>query len=146
VEWALLVLVAINLVLPLRHYVADGNVRFNDDGYYMSWRVMLTERATAVRFEVSDPASGERWTVWPDEELADWQLNQGTTRPDLILATAHLVAERYPQPVEVRGDVWVAFNGHPRQRWINPTVDLAAVARTAPADTFVLDLSPPVTT
>jgi hypothetical protein len=81
----------------------------------------------------------------PDDVLADWQLSQATTRPDLILATAHLIADSYPQPVEVRGDVWVSFNGHRRQRWIDPDVDLAAIARTSPADEFVLDLSPPVT-
>ena len=37
----------------------DGDVRFNDDGYYLSWRVMLTERRRLPAFDVTDPATGE---------------------------------------------------------------------------------------
>ncbi len=51
-------LATINLVLPLRHWVAPGDVRINDDGYYLAWRVMLVERVASVRFEVTDPATG----------------------------------------------------------------------------------------
>ncbi|MEM9516740.1 MAG: HTTM domain-containing protein, partial [Actinomycetota bacterium] len=54
----LVALAAMNIALPLRHHAADGNVRWNDDGYLLSWRVMLTERASHVRFEVTDPLTG----------------------------------------------------------------------------------------
>ncbi len=139
-------LATINLVLPLRHWVAPGDVRINDDGYYLAWRVMLVERVASVRFEVTDPATGVTATVEPGELLAEWQLAQATSRPDLVLATAHLVADQYDHPVEVRADAWVAVNGRPRQRWIDPDVDLAQVSRTASAATYVLALDPPVTT
>lgn len=139
---ALALLAAVNIVLPLRHYAADGNVRFNDDGYYLSWRVMLTERTGFVEFEVADPINGTTWTASPELLLDQWQTAQVTSRPDLILATAHLIADDFAHrghpDVEVRAEAWVSFNGRPRVRWIDPTVDLAAIARTAPANAYVL--------
>jgi vitamin K-dependent gamma-carboxylase len=135
---ALSVLLLVNLGLPLRHLVAPGDVAVNDDGYYLAWRVMVTERVAAVRFEITDPVSGASWSVRPEDVLADWQVSQVTSRPDLILATAHIVAARYDDPVEVRADVWVSINGHPRQRWIDPTIDLAALPRTTPTHEYVL--------
>jgi hypothetical protein len=136
---ALAVLAAANVLLPLRHYAADGNVRFNDDGYYLSWRVMLTERAGFLEFDVRDRSTGETWTVRPDDVLEEWQAAQAVQRPDLALATAHLIADAArPRDVEVYANSWVAFNGDPRQRWIDRGVDLAAVPRSAAASVYVL--------
>ena len=142
---ALIALAALNVVLPLRHYLADGNVRFNDDGYYLSWRVMLTERTGFLEFDVTDPSTDETWRIRPSVVLAEWQVAQATQRPDLALTTAHLVgahfaAQGHPD-VEVRADSWVAFNGRPRQRWIDPTVDLAALDRRSPASSYVLPVA-----
>ena len=142
---ALVVLAALNVVLPLRHYLADGNVRFNDDGYYLSWRVMLTERTGFLEFDVTDPTTHETWRVRPAEVLAEWQVAQASQRPDLALATAHLVAADFASRghtgVEVRAESWVAFNGRPRQRWIDPAVDLAALDRRSPASRYVLPIA-----
>lgn len=142
---ALVALAALNVVLPLRHYLADGNVRLNDDGYYLSWRVMLTERTGFLEFDVTDPANEETWRVRPSAVLAEWQVAQATQRPDLALTTAHLVAADFARrghpDVEVRADSWVAVNGLPRQRWIDPTVDLADLDRRSPASRYVLPMA-----
>ena len=58
-------------------------MRINDDGYYFAWRVMLVERVASVRFEVTDPADGSTATVEPGDVLAEWQVAQATSRPDL---------------------------------------------------------------
>jgi vitamin K-dependent gamma-carboxylase len=92
--WALAMLAMVNVLLPLRHYAADGNVRWNDDGYLLAWRVMLTERAADVAFEVRDQASGEVWTVRPSDVLTDWQAAVASVRTDLLLDTAHLIARQ----------------------------------------------------
>ncbi len=138
------VLAVVNIVLPLRHYAAEGNVRFNDDGYYLSWRVMLTERAGFLAFDVRDPATGRSWTVRPELVLKEWQAAQATQRPDLVLTTAHLIAddfrERGIDDVEVFANSWVAFNGRPRQRWIDPDVDLAELDRNAAGSQYVLGM------
>ncbi|MEO1056305.1 MAG: HTTM domain-containing protein [Actinomycetota bacterium] len=140
---ALIAVAAVNIALPLRHYAAEGNVRWNDDGYLLSWRVMLTERASHVRFDVTDPLTGATERVDAEAVLEEWQAATAVTRADLILATSHLIAadyrDRLGRDVEVRADAFVAWNGRLATRWIDPTVDMAALSRFAPAAAYVLD-------
>ena len=136
-------LATVQLVLPLRHYAIDGNVRWTEEGYYLSWRVMLTEKAGHVDYHVTDPATGGTWTVDPVIVLTDWQASHAATRPDLIHATAHLIAEHYQAEgvpdVEIRADAWVTMNGRRAQRLIDPTIDLADHRRGHPPADWILD-------
>lgn len=145
-RWALVAIAAlavVQLILPLRHYAAPGNVRWNEDGYYLSWRVMLTEKAGHVDYQITDQITGKTWEVGPDFVLTDWQANHAATRPDLIHATAHLLAEHYTglgiTNIEVRADAWVSMNGRPASPLIDPTIDLAAHERGELPTTAVLD-------
>lgn len=139
---ALVVVLLANLALPLRHLAADGNVRWNDDGYLLSWRVMLTERAGHVVFDVTDPSTGVTYQVGAGAVLDDWQAAAAMVRADLVLSTAHLIADEarnsLGRDVEVRADAFVAWNGRLRARWIDPSVDLAALPRSASASDYVL--------
>jgi vitamin K-dependent gamma-carboxylase len=149
---ALAAVAALQITVPLRHLAHPGDVRWTEEGYYLSWRVVLTEKAGWLEFWVTDPATAETWVVQPTLVLEDWQARQAAIRPDLALTAAHLVARHYREvdrEVEVRADSWVSFNGRPRQRLLDPAVDLAAQDRgTAPfgfdASSFVLPLDPPV--
>ena len=127
------VLAVVQIFLPLRHYLEPGNVRWNEQGYYLSWRVMLTEKAGSLEYELTDPATGSRWLAYPELVLTDWQSAHASTRPDLIHATALLIADHYEQKgisdVEVRAISWVSMNGREAQRFIDPTVNLAAYSR-----------------
>ena len=138
----------IELAIPLRHLAYAGDVRWTEEGYYGSFRVMLTEKTGSLAFRVTDPATGETWTVEPGIALTSWQANQAAARADLTLAAAHLVAEHFERrgidDVEVRADSFVSFNGRRRQRMIDPAVDLAGLSRRAPAAEYVLPLVPPV--
>ncbi|MEZ5237856.1 MAG: HTTM domain-containing protein [Microthrixaceae bacterium] len=131
---ALAALAVLQLAIPLRHLAIPGDVRWNEAGYYGSWRVMLTEKGGSLRFEVTDPAGGDSWEVDPHLVLTDWQTAQAAVRPDLMLATAHLVADHYRQAdgarVEVRADAWMSMNGSAAVRVVDPTLDLADVSRT----------------
>ena len=145
---ALVLLALVQLALPLRHYAYPGNVRWTEEGYYWSWRVMVTEKAGYAEYRVTDPATGQTWQVSPRVVLTDWQAEQADVRPDLIHATAHLLAEHYRQRdmgnVEVRANVWVSMNGRPPRRMVDPTVDLAALPRTlAPAGWILANGAPP---
>ena len=136
-------LAVVQLVLPLRHYAADGNVRWTEEGYYLAWRVMLTEKAGHLEYAVTDPSTGEAWTADPGLVLTDWQTAHAATRPGLIHATAHLIADHYRRQgvadPEVRADAWVTMNGRPARRLIDPSADLAAHARTDPPPGWILD-------
>ena len=144
VRLALLGLLAVvQLILPLRHYAVDGNVRWTEEGYYLAWRVMLTEKAGHVEYAVTDPSTGDTWTADPGLVLTDWQAAHAATRPDMVHATARLIADHYRRQgvvdPEVRADAWVAMNGRPARRLVDPDVDLAAHARGSLPPGWILD-------
>ncbi|MEL6982813.1 MAG: HTTM domain-containing protein [Actinomycetota bacterium] len=143
----LVALAVVQLALPLRHYANDGNVRWTEEGYYLAWRVMLTDKAGYVTYEITDPVTGERSLADPELVLTDWQSNTAAIRPDLIHATAHLLADHFADQgrpaVEVRADAWVSMNGQARQRIIDPSVDLAAHDRGRVPDGWILEPGSP---
>ncbi len=54
--------------------------------------------------------------------------SESNTQPDLILATAHVIRDNHAslgREVEVRVDAFVAYNGRPNARLVDPQVDLA---------------------
>ena len=117
----------------MRHLAYPGNVRWNEDGYRFSWRMMLTEKTGHVRFRVTDTDTGVEWLEYPERYLTPLQVERSAYQPDMIRATARIIAERAARrgvAAEVRADVFVSFNGRPAARLIDPTVDLVASART----------------
>lgn len=148
-RWALVALAlaaGIQVALPLRHLAYPGNVRWTEEGYLLAWRVMITEKAGHVDFRVRD-AAGAEWEVGPLLVLTDWQATQATIRPDLLVATAHLIADHYRAAgrgdVEVRADAFASFNGRPHQRLLDPTVDLAEQPRNLAPKDYLLPLERP---
>ena len=125
-----LVVVLAQFATPLRHWAYPGNVRWNDEGYRFSWRVMLTEKTGHVRFRVTLPALGETRLVYPEDYLTPLQTERMAYQPDMILATVRLIAHDFrslDDAVEVRADAFVSFNGRPVARFVDPAVDLARI-------------------
>ena len=125
---ALIALAALNVVLPLRHYLADGNVRFNDDGYYLSWRVMLTERTgfLAVR---RDRPGDRRDVAGPTRRRPRRVAGRPGARSDPTSrsTTAHLVAADFAR----RRAIPMSRCG-PTRGW-RSTADRASVGSTRPS-------------
>jgi hypothetical protein len=138
----LAVFAAVQVVLPLRHLAYPGDVRWTDEGYYGSWRVMLTEKTGHLELRVRFPTTGEEQLVDPTIVLTDWQVRQASIRPDLLHAAAHLVADEYrargAPDVEVYADAFVSFMGGPVRRLVDPNVDLAALPRTLGHQSWIL--------
>lgn len=122
---------AAQLALPLRHYAYPGNVRWTEEGYLFAWRVMLTEKVGFVQYRVHDPDTGHSWRVEPGAYLTPLQTERMAFQPDLIRQTAHIIADDFAERghanVVVKADAFVAFNGRPNTRLIDPGVDLASV-------------------
>ena len=125
------VFLAVQLLLPMRHLAYPGNVRWTEEGYRFSWRVLVTEKTGLVKFRVNSRAvDGER-LVYPEEYLTPVQVDRFAYQPDMILATAHIIRDdfisRGHEGVEVRVDAYATYNGRPATRLIDPEVDLAGV-------------------
>ncbi|MFZ1435160.1 MAG: HTTM domain-containing protein, partial [Candidatus Microthrix parvicella] len=91
------------------------------------------EKTGTARFLVSDPTTGQAWTVDPDDSFEPWQVGQLASRRDLLITAAHVIADGARaaghRRVEVRADAWVSINGRQRRRLVDPALDLAALER-----------------
>ena len=138
---ALVLFALVQVAIPLRHWAYPGNVRWNEDGYRFSWRVMLTEKAGQVRFRVTDSDTGEEWLEYPEQYLTALQTERMAYQPDMILAAARIVADEAMsrgRRVEVRADAFVTFNGREAARFVDPEVDLARVEQGIGPKAWVL--------
>jgi vitamin K-dependent gamma-carboxylase len=137
---------AVQLLLPLRKHLYPGDVGWTEDGFRYAWHVMLVEKAGVVTFRVRDPASGRVFVVHPEDALTVQQAKQMAIAPDLILQHAHRLAAEFAARgmpgVEVRADAWVAYNGRPSARLVDPDVDLARERDTLAARRWILPVPP----
>lgn len=118
----------IQLLLPLRHWLYPGNVLWTEEGFRLSWRVMLVEKTGFAHFHVRDNQSGESWNVFPNQYLTPQQEKQMSFQPDMILQFAHFLADEYKEQghtdVSITVDAYVSLNGRAGQFLIDPSADL----------------------
>lgn len=129
---------AIQLLVPLRHYLYPGDVSWTLEGDRFAWRMKLNKRSADAVFRLTDPATNESWIVRPRDHLQNWQARMVSVRPDMTLQFSHYLAELERaagrKDIEVRALVMVSLNDHPPQPLIDHWVDLAAERRSlAPA-------------
>jgi vitamin K-dependent gamma-carboxylase len=133
---------AIQLLLPLRAHLYPGNRLWHEQGYRYAWNVMLMEKSGVADFRVHDPATGREVHVPASTYWTRYQATMMATQPDMLLAAAHVVADdfraRGVAAPEVRVDAFASLNGRPRQRLVDPTVDLAALSDGLAAKPWIL--------
>lgn len=116
----------IQVLFPWRYLLYPGDVKWHEQGFRFGWRVMLVEKSGMAEFRVK--RGDTQWTVYPRQWLTPLQLRMMSTQPDMILQFAHHLANHYKTPnqphVEVYADVWVAAQGRPSQRLVDPKIDL----------------------
>ena len=125
--------VAIQILLPLRHWLYPGNVSWTEEGHRFAWHMKLRDKDADSTFNLKDLDTGKTWEVDPEEDLTRRQYRKMSSRPYMTLAYAHHLAalERAKgRRVEVRADVWASLNGRDFERLIDPETDLAAQPRT----------------
>ena len=124
------VIIAIHLLLPLRHHLFPGDVAWTEEGHRYSWRMMLRSKQGYGTFTIVDKTTGEKEKIQPRDHLQNKQHRKLYTHPDMILQFAHYLRDQKlaeGQEVEVYADIKVKLNGGEYQRFIDPGVDLAAV-------------------
>lgn len=120
---------ALQVLLPLRHHLYEGNVHWTEEGHRMSWHMMLRTKTGVLRYSIRDPASGKSWDLLASERLSRGQARKITTRPDMIWQfaqrlAAEYAARGYPE-VEIYVQSRATLNGRPLQEFIRGDVNLA---------------------
>lgn len=124
------VFLALQILLPLRHWLYPGEVSWTEEGHRFSWHMKLRTKSAITVFFVTDPATGQTWEIDTSNVLTDRQYDKMSNRPDMILQFAHAIRDQFQRsgrienPI-VRVDSWASLNGRPTQQLIDPTVDLA---------------------
>ena len=120
---------AVQLLLPLRHYLYPGDVSWTEEGHNFAWHMKLRTKSGEAVFNVTHPGTGQTWIIKPEDYLKSHQVMKMLTKPDLILQFSHHLAEEKRREgydnVEVRARVMVSLNGRQPQLLIDPNVDLA---------------------
>jgi hypothetical protein len=86
------------------------------------------EKKGYTTFKIKDSVSNKSFYVDNSDFLTPFQEKQMSFQPDFILEYAHYLAEHFEKQghtnVQVFADSFVALNGRPSQRFIDPDIDL----------------------
>ena len=130
-NYALVIVVlflTVQTLLPLRHLLYPGELFWNEQGYRFSWRVMLMEKRGYSTFKIEDSVTKKFFYVDNQDFLTPFQEKQMSFQPDFILEYAHFLGDHFKnqghENLKVYVDSFVALNGRPSQRFVDPSVDL----------------------
>jgi hypothetical protein len=142
----LAVFVAWQVFWPLRHWVYDGNVHWNEAGHRFSWHMKLRTKNGKGGFFVVDKVTGQSERVNMNDHLTRRQKSKMKTHPDMIVQFGHYVYDYYKQQghdVRVYSDIRCSLNGRPYQDFVRQDVNLAAITPGEAYDKLVIPLTTP---
>ncbi len=120
--------VAIQVLVPLRHFVVPGDVHWTEEGHNYAWHMKLRDKDADADFTVI--ADGEEYVIDEDELLSDRQERKMESRPHMMVQFAHHLEDLFEdqgyQEVEVYADAVASLNGRDYQQFIDPTFDLSS--------------------
>ncbi len=145
---AIAVWIGVQLYLPIRAAFFPTDVRWSGDGHELSWRMRIFDRDAQGTFYVT-AANGDVWAVKPEEFLTARQAGKMLVRPDMIHQFAGYLDRVWQEAgygdVAVRAEISKSLNGRPPQPFVDPAVDLSAVAfNNFGPDPWVVPLDLPV--
>lgn len=134
------VYMVIQLAMPFRYLLYDGNLFWTEQGFRFSWRVMLMEKAGHATFYVKDPQNNAELEINNGDYLTPNQEKMMSTQPDMILQFAHHLEAEYQDTTinrygikmkfikpEVHAEVYVTLNSRPHQLFVAREHNLAAI-------------------
>lgn len=141
-RWAIAGFFTFQVLFPLRHWLYPGNDHWSNEGFRFAWKVMVVEKTGDTTFHLTDPDTGQNWTVYPDDYLTIWQVKQMAFQPDMILEFAHHLAQQfrsqgYPH-IEVRVTAYSSLNGRSSRLLIDPTANLVTYSPSLAPQTWIL--------
>ena len=138
------VFLIVQLLFPFRYFLYPGELFWHEQGYRFSWRVMLMDKVGYTTFKIKEKRSGNTFMVNNENFLTPLQEKQMSFQPDFILEFAHYLGDKFSDEfneVEVYAESFVALNGRPSQRFIDPEVNLYAEVESFKNKTWVLPLN-----
>ncbi len=143
---------AIQVFVPLRHFMYPGVVHWTEEGHRFSWHMKLRDKDARGVFWVTDHTNARKKRINPNDDttMSKRQVAKMLKTPDMILQYAHHLAEiarrDEHRDIEVRADIESSLNGRPYQKLIDPAVNLATEPRSLRHAEWILPLETPLQT
>lgn len=123
--------VLFQLLVPLRYMLYPGNVYWTDEGYRLSWKMMLRTKSGTVRFKIMNQQTGMVQYQDPRNELSPFQTMWLAGSPDMIWQYAQRIKHRAEKQTTGTVSVYVissvSLNRYTPQALVDSTVDLGKV-------------------
>ncbi|MDX2141215.1 MAG: HTTM domain-containing protein [Chloroflexota bacterium] len=134
---------AIQIALPLRHWLYPGDPSWTEEGHTLAWHMRLRQKAGDITFYAADPASGTTWQLPAADHLSARQFRQMQDNPDMILRFVHYLARTlavdYPN-LQIYVRSMMSLNSRTPQLLIDPTADLTREPDNLLASDWILPL------
>jgi hypothetical protein len=122
------IILFVQIIVPWRFLLYQGNRFWTEQGYRFGWRVMLMEKSGSATFFVKDAQSGKEGMVINSDFLNRHQEKQMAMQPDMIVQFAHFLGDYYRRKgmmiAAVRAEVYATLNGRPSRLLIDPNINL----------------------
>jgi len=134
---------AIQILLPLRHFLFSGIVSWTEAGHTLAWHMKLRTKDGETVFYASFP-DGHTEVIVAENYLTNRQFSQMSDNPDMILRFAQYLSslDAY-QESEIRAWSMMSLNGRASQLMIDPTANLVTQPIDLRADDWILPLVQP---
>ncbi len=120
---------AIQVLVPFRYLLYDGNLYWTEQGYRFSWRVMLMEKAGTAFFFVREKSTGKEIEISNRDYLTPMQEKMMATQPDMMINYAHFLKKEFKhkgiQEPEIVVESYVTLNGKGSRLIVDKTTDLS---------------------
>jgi hypothetical protein len=126
----LAVFAALQIFLPLRHWLIPGDVNWTEEGHRMSWRMMLRAKSGVIRYRVVDTAGHGLWFINPVKYYNHDQSSDIATHPDMAWQAARTIRDDFASrgyDVQVFPEGAASLNGGPMRPLYDSTIDLALI-------------------
>jgi hypothetical protein len=119
----------IQMLMPFRYLLYDGNLYWTEQGYRFSWRVMLMEKAGTAFFYVRDKNTGRETEISNCDYLTPMQEKMMATQPDMLINYAHFLKDEFKSQgmndPEILVESYVTLNGKASRLMVNKSTDLS---------------------
>ncbi len=102
----------IQLLLPLRHHLFEGDVNWTEEGHRMSWRMMLRTKQGRMNVSIIDHETGKKRQVDALQYLTPKQYVRVATHPDMMWQFIQILKREYDdKDISIFINGWVTLNG-----------------------------------
>ncbi|MGV7221093.1 MAG: HTTM domain-containing protein [Nitrospinales bacterium] len=121
--------IAIQTLIPLRHWLYEGNVSWTEEGHYFSWHMKVRDKSNCrLKFFATNPQTGETWPIAIEQHLVSKQYFRMCIRPHMIIQYAKFLGKELESAGINNPEVYVrtrvSLNFRPKQQLIDPDVNL----------------------